>query len=258
MKIGVFIGKTMTKSQQTNFTTALSHFKNVQFLWNFDYDKVDYIFSVGGDGSVIRCGKLTSKPIIGIDSGELGFLNEVNFSVEGIFKAINKLINKDFTIDKRTCIECFNQIAVNDICIKAIDHHLLRTKVFINDNFCGDFPADGILVSTPTGSTAYSLSCGGPILTPQSQSLIVIPICAHLLNTRALVINNTDNIKMKINSRFRKIGLYCDSQLVKTLNDGDEIEIIKSNHEVNFVRFNENPFYETLNKKMHWSKRIID
>ncbi len=171
------------------------------------YSLSDIILVLGGDGTLLRAARQACKyglPVLGINMGRLGFLTEIE--VSDIDLALDSILAGDYYIEQRMMLkaELVRQgggvcqlIALNDIAIaKASFARIIHLKVFINDDFVGYYPADGVLVSSPTGSTAYSLSAGGPIINPAMECLLLTPICPHALNARAIVTDSKDKIRI--------------------------------------------------------------
>ena len=169
-------------------------------------NKFDYIFSVGGDGTLLNTARKYAKynkPILGINFGNLGYLT--GCEKKNVFHAIDNLLAKKFFIEKRLMLESQNNLALNDICIvKSFDARLIEFDLFVNNNFLESYRADGIIISTPTGSTAYNLSAGGPIVKPDLPVFILTPICAHSLYSRPLIISCNDEVKIKIKNKCNK------------------------------------------------------
>lgn len=233
-------------------------FNNYETLLN----KADCMLSIGGDGTFL--GTLpfiidSNLPIIGINNGRLGFL--ANTQIEDIENALNSFITGDYFIDKRSLLEIKPQndmckdaqlYALNDITIRRSENaSMLSFQVEVNGEFLNNYWADGIIVSTPTGSTAYSLSCGGPILTPDSNSFILTPIASHTLTVRPVVFSDSNTIKVKVSGRACHYTLGVDSS---SLNLKSTIEVIisKAPFHLNIVQFQQNSFFKTISEKLMW------
>lgn len=233
-------------------------FNNYETLLN----KADCMLSIGGDGTFLGTLpfiKDSNLPIIGINNGRLGFL--ANTQIEDIENALNSFITGDYFIDKRSLLEIKPQndmckdaqlYALNDITIRRSENaSMLSFQVEVNGEFLNNYWADGIIVSTPTGSTAYSLSCGGPILTPDSNSFILTPIASHTLTVRPVVFSDSNTIKVKVSGRACHYTLGVDSS---SLNLKSTIEVIisKAPFHLNIVQFQQNSFFKTISEKLMW------
>lgn len=243
------------------------HYNLMDFaLENYDYYKIDIAISIGGDGTLLSLMRKCVKydiPVCGINIGHLGFLADIE--IEYIYESLLKLINKDYFITSRMMLlakvvtqneEFFVDSCVNDIVIaKAGVSRMIYVDVYINGHKFASYPSDGIIFSTPTGSTAYSLSAGGPIVSPKVAGYLVTPICPHNLSIRPILVDENEIISLKFSQdkslESRDIKLTIDGQESVDINAKDEIFIYKSNLEVKLIRFEESKFYETLKSKLN-------
>lgn len=229
---------------------------------NFD-QSVDLMVSIGGDGTflesipyVIRQG----LPVIGINSGRLGFL--ANISKESIRDAFESIFNGRFDIEYRTLIgfkepeTIFSgmNFALNDITIKS-NASMITIDAYINDEFLNTYWTDGLIIATPTGSTAYSLSVGGPIVVPGSGNLIIAPISSHNLTVRPLIIPDTNTISIKVNSRNGLYNLTADNRTL-ILSDQEMLKITKSDYRLKMLKLPHTSFYKTLRDKLKWGEDV--
>ena len=213
-KIGIVYNSEIEKSQ----TLALKiqeKFKNSKvFSLNNLKDDVDLILTIGGDGSFLCTSRYYSSkniPILGINMGRLGYLSQIKPNEIDII--IQKLKNNDFIIEKRLMLKSGNNVALNDIVVKG--QNCARTStldLFINNKLLCSYVADGVIISTPTGTTAYSLSAGGPIISPTLNCFLIIPICPHTLNTRPIVIPNNEKIIIKSHEK-ENLNVSYDGQV---------------------------------------------
>ena len=233
---------------------------------NFNFSKVekltneyDFVISIGGDGTILRSaneiGEL-SIPIIGLNKGRLGFL--ANSPVEIIDSIIKKIINSDYRISKRTIIQAEFEgkikNALNEISISRKNTtSLITIDTKLNDQYLNTYWADGLIISTPTGSTGYSLSCGGPIIMPDSKNLVLTPIAPHNLNARPLVISENKHIEISINGRENEYFVSADSQIF-SVNINSKINISKTPYFLKMVEFEEDSYINTLREKLMWGK----
>lgn len=231
------------------------------------YSLSDFIFVLGGDGTLLRAARQACRyglPVLGINMGRLGFLTEIE--VSDIGPALDSILAGNYHIERRMMLnaklmrgdleEC-QLVALNDIAIaKASFARIIHLKVFINDEFVGYYPADGVLVSSPTGSTAYSLSAGGPIINPAMECLVLTPICPHALNARAIVTDSRDQIRIVVADKSRDVLLTVDGQEGVPVHKGDNIIITKAAVETRLVRIRRRSFFNLLRDKM--AERLSD
>jgi NAD+ kinase len=197
-------------------------------------------------------------PILGINLGRLGFLASINKDM--IIPAIHAIIENNYTIDKRTLvkIETENNLfgdlnyALNEMTIyKKNPHSLLTIKVCVNDEFLNAYWADGLIIATPTGSTAYSLSCGGPIITPDSENFIITPISTHNLTVRPIVIPDNSLIRIQVESRESDYYLSLDSRAL-IVPSVTELVVKKESFHIHLVKMNNQNFFSTIRHKLFW------
>lgn len=233
---------------------------------DFNFSKVeklsneyDFVISIGGDGTILRSaneiGEL-SIPIIGLNKGRLGFL--ANSPIEIIDSIIDKIKNSNYRISERTIIqvefEGKTKNALNEISISRKNTtSLITIDTKLNDQYLNTYWADGLIISTPTGSTGYSLSCGGPIIMPDSKNLVITPIAPHNLNARPLVISDNKQIEISINGRENEYFVSADSQIF-SVNIDSKINISKAPYFLKMVEFEEDSYINTLREKLMWGK----
>ena len=233
---------------------------------DFNFNKVeklsneyDFVISIGGDGTILRSaneiGEL-SIPIIGLNKGRLGFL--ANSPIEIIDSIIEKITNSNYRISERTIIqvefEGKTKNALNEISISRKNTtSLITIDTKLNDQYLNTYWADGLIISTPTGSTGYSLSCGGPIIMPDSKNLVLTPIAPHNLNASPLVISDNKQIEISINGRENEYFVSADSQIF-SVNIDSKINISKAPYFLKMVEFEEDSYINTLREKLMWGK----
>ena len=233
---------------------------------DFNFSKVeklsneyDFVISIGGDGTILRSaneiGEL-SIPIIGLNKGRLGFL--ANSPIEIIDSIIEKITNSNYRISERTLIqvefEGKTKNALNEISISRKNTtSLITIDTKLNNQYLNTYWADGLIISTPTGSTGYSLSCGGPIIMPDSKNLVLTPIAPHNLNARPLVISDNKKIEISINGRENEYFVSADSQIF-SVNIDSKINISKAPYFLKMVEFEEDSYINTLREKLMWGK----
>jgi NAD+ kinase len=223
--------------------------------------KADYVISLGGDGTMLETLALIRKtgiPVLGVNTGRLGFLASVNKTE--LKKSLNKLVKERFTLDKRELIEitgcddCFGGVnyALNEFTIHKKDSSaMISIDTYIDGVFLNSYFADGLIVATPTGSTAYSLSCGGPIMIPDSENFIITPIAPHNLNVRPIIISNNKQISFKVTGRSDSFNISLDSRSARVSSD-TTITLKKAGFRFNMVNLEGQHFFSTLRNKMMW------
>jgi NAD+ kinase len=229
-----------------------------------DFDNTcELMVSIGGDGTFLESIPFViskDMPVIGINSGRLGFL--ANISKENIQDAFNSIFSHQYDFEYRTLL-CFKQpenlfngmnFALNDITIKS-NTSLITIDAYINDEFLNTYWTDGLIISTPTGSTAYSLSVGGPVVVPGSGNLIIAPISSHNLTVRPLIIPDTNVISLKVNSRSGDYLVTADNRTRKV--EGQELfRIGKSDFRLKMLKLPKTSFYSTLRDKLKWGEDV--
>ena len=225
---------------------------------------MDLIVSIGGDGTMLKSSKLASKynvPITGINKGRLGFLTDINPDL--VSTALKDIIQGDYQTESRILLdvkvlnkdkESFIGHAINDLVInKTKTGRMINVLTLIDGKYVNSNEGDGYIVSTPTGSTAYSLSCGGPIINPNSDTFLLVPIAPHTLTNRPMVISSSCNIKLEFSDQNDDlIEISLDGEIISEISGGDCIMISKSDKRVKFIHPNHYDYYETLRSKLFW------
>lgn len=224
----------------------------------------NYMISVGGDGTMLQAASIirdSKIPIIGINTGRLGFLATVQ--KEEIATAIEQVFEGSFRINKRSLLEVSSYIkntisdtfyALNEISVSRKNTTTMITiDTYLDDEFLNTYWADGLIISTPTGSTGYSLSCNGPIVTPQVKALVITPIAPHNLSIRPLVIRDSTNIKLRVSSREEYFLLAMDSR-VESIHTNTELCVKKADFQLYMIELNDKSFLKTLREKLLWGK----
>ncbi|MDG1146397.1 MAG: NAD kinase, partial [Flavobacteriales bacterium] len=197
-------------------------------------------------------------PIIGVNTGRLGFLADI--AKDQIPKTIKQLVNKRYSIDQRTLLKLetekpiFGELnfALNEVTISRKDTtSMITITTYLNDKFLNSYWADGLIISTPTGSTGYSLSCGGPIVMPGSNNFIITPIAPHNLNVRPLVISDEYELKVKVEGRANQFLIALDSR-IETIDSSVELTIKKECFKINMIETDTQDFASTLRNKLLW------
>ena len=223
----------------------------------------DLFFSLGGDGTILRAITYIRDlniPILGINTGRLGFL--ANIQKNAIQESIDLLIAEKYTIQERTllsirtspAVHSFGELsfALNEITIaRENTTSMIGVKTFLDKEYLTNYWSDGLIIATPTGSTGYSLSCGGPILTPDTNNLIITPISPHNLGLRSLVVSDKSIIKLIVESQGIDFLVSMDSRSF-TCRDEEKLIITKSNFKINLIQPNNFDFFDTLRNKLNW------
>ncbi len=229
---------------------------------DFNKSKFDFVVSIGGDGTILMCLEFVREnetPIVGINTGRLGFLAGV--AANESTAMIDDLIKGRFSIDSRTVLKLDSnkpnmfggvKYALNDFVIHKKDSSSMITiHTFINGEFLNSYWSDGLIVSTPTGSTGYNLSCGGPILYPTSASLVITPIAPHNLNVRPIIISDNNVISFQVEGRSSSFLATLDSRS-ESIEANTELAVSKANFKMNLVRLNNENYLQTLRQKLMW------
>ena len=233
-----------------------------------DFVELDFILTLGGDGTIFSLARAVGDrgtPILGIHLGELGFLAEV--VLEDMFTRLDEVVAGDYNIQKRIVIKCIVNngtepqtfYALNDIVVdRGKSHRLLNCELLANDDFVAKYKADGLIVATPTGSTAYSLASGGPIVIPTFGSMVVTPICPHTLTLRPIVFPDDQILEISFPEDSEKdMALAVDGQVNEYLESTAKVVIQKAPYKINMVNFTDSNYFNTLRTKLGWGVRGV-
>jgi NAD+ kinase len=228
--------------------------------------RADVVVVFGGDGTILRAARSAASrgiPILGVNLGGFGFLAEVNGPE--VERALHRLLEGDFRLDERMMLRARVEhegrtiqefLALNDIVVTKSGYaRLLKLRTFVNAEHLATHLADGLIVATPTGSTAYSLSAGGPIVHPAVEGLVLTPICAHTLNARAVLVSAGDTIVIQVEPIGAPPILTVDGQEGYPLQPGDEVRVERSPYHTRLVRLGPGGFYSLLRAKLTWGER---
>lgn len=224
-------------------------------------DGIDFLISIGGDGTFLESIlflKSSDIPVIGLNTGRLGFL--ANIARDEIGKACDALFDKKYEIENRVLLrveaetEIFNgyNFALNEVTIQKIDSSLLTIDTWINGEFLNSYWTDGLIISTPTGSTAYSLSVGGPIVVPGSQNFIIAPIASHNLSVRPLVVHDESMIELVVKARANSFLVTADNRTQILQVKQNRLKIRKTKFILKILKLPYNNYYNTLRNKLMW------
>jgi NAD+ kinase len=224
----------------------------------------DMLISLGGDGTILRFARLlgaSKTPILGINLGKLGFLAEV--SLDEMDQCLDEILRNEYAIETRMMLESYGNgmksrfTALNDIVVSKYGaSRVMDIETYVNNEFLATFTGDGIIISTPTGSTAYALANGGPIVTPRNRSITISPICPHTLTARPVIVPDDSIIVLKVLSTVSGIQLTADGQQEKQLSSPAKITVQKADCEARLVKRKGTSYYEVLRKKLHWAKDV--
>jgi NAD+ kinase len=234
--------------------------------------RADLVIALGGDGTLLHTTHLVGSsqiPLLGVNLGGLGFLTEI--TLKELYPVLRKILKGKFEIEERMMIKATigNQssavkksgslVALNDIVINiGTLARVINLEIYINGEYISTYTADGLIISTPTGSSAYSLSAGGPLLNPRMKAIILTPICPHALAIRPLVISQEEKVRILVKSDHNDIKLTVDGQESFSLNSGQKIEIEKAPYSLKLVKPEKKSFYEILRKKLNWGGLKIE
>ncbi|MGC4041313.1 MAG: NAD kinase [Flavobacterium sp.] len=224
----------------------------------------DILISIGGDGTILRAATYVRDsgiPVLGVNAGRLGFLAKVQKENIGAFLQV--VLEKKYTISERTLLTLDTDAATSPIDINFAMNEvsinrkettsMITIETYLNGEYLNSYWADGLIISTPTGSTGYSLSCGGPILTPDVKALVVTPIAPHNLTARPLVIPDDTEIRLKVSGREEQYLVSLDSR-ISSIDNNSELVIKKTPFKINMVEITEESFFKTLRNKLLWGE----
>lgn len=225
----------------------------------------DMFVSFGGDGTILRATTFVRDlgiPIVGVNTGRLGFLS--TFKKEDVKKVVQEFVQGAYTIQERSLVQLNTKdlddefgnlnFALNEITVSRKDTtSMITVETFLNNEYLTSYWADGLIVSTPTGSTGYSLSCGGPVIVPSAKSLVLTPIAPHNLNARPLVISDDTVIRLKVSGREDNHLVSLDSRIA-SLENGEEITIKKAPFCIKMIEYTSESFLKTLRNKLLWGE----
>lgn len=221
----------------------------------------DVFISVGGDGTILESVRKVGDsgiPVLGVNTGRMGFL--ASTTDEQVDEAFDRLEQKDFIVEQRSLVSALtdhalfgkDNFALNEISVhKTSSSSMLIVHAYLDDQFLNSYWADGLIISTPTGSTGYSLSAGGPIVSPATDNVVITPIAPHNLNVRPLIIGNEGVITLKVNGTDPEFLLSLDSQS-KVITPEVEVRVQKAPFTVGLIRFGQNDYFDTLRSKLMW------
>jgi NAD+ kinase len=224
--------------------------------------KADFLLSIGGDGTILEAIAFVRNsgiPIVGINTGRLGFLAGVTVE-QAADHVVENLFAKKFALDKRSLLRLDTErnlfgdvnFAMNELTVQRKDSSaMMSIHCFVNGEFLNSYWADGLIIATPTGSTAYSLSCGGPLMIPDAKSFVITPLSPHNLNVRPLIVPEDSEIVLKVEGRSVQYMASLDSRM-QPFAEGEELKIRKNDFKIALVRFNDQHFFDVIREKLGW------
>lgn len=242
-----------------NSIAGVEHFE--QFSSVEELEKIDFMLCLGGDGAILDTlclVKDSSIPVLGINTGRLGFLSSI--STEEVENPLRAVLKGEYSIDARSTLKLesssklFGELnyALNEVTVQKKDSSsMMIIHAYVDDEYLNSYWADGLIISTPTGSTGYNLSCSGPIIMPGSDVFVITPIAPHNLNVRPLIIPNDKKIKLKLEGRGDEFLVALDSRSTP-INSSEELVIQKGEFPMNIVRPKDHSFLSTLRNKLTW------
>jgi len=256
------------KNDVNLFTLVINELQYPDFIRDINNNqktKLDCILSFGGDGTFLRAAEYSLKynaPLLGINLGKLGFLSES--SLYELEKSIDDIKRNKFKLQARLLLKVnlkrdgeviYSALALNDVVInKGELPKLIDIRVYSNRRYVMDARCDGIIAATPTGSTAYSLSAGGPIISPLMDAIVVTPLNPHILSLRPIVFSASDIIHLKLITASSDCQLQLDGRSDHVLIEGDEISVTAASNKINFIKLSNNTFFQILRKKLHMGR----
>ncbi len=231
-----------------------------------DFYQTDFLLTLGGDGTMLSAARAVAHrktPILGIHLGQLGFMAEV--TVDEMFDRLKMVVSGQYSLQRRMVLkaEIINGngptvfYALNDFVIdRGRSQRIITMRLLSNDHFVSDYKADGLIIATPTGSTAYSLSVGGPIVMPKLKAIVVSPISPHTLSLRPIVLPDDRSLELSFpDEEVEKIAFAVDGQVSEYLKPKDKIYIQRAPFEIRMIDFEDSNYFQTLRRKMGWGKR---
>ena len=231
-----------------------------------DFYQTDFLLTLGGDGTMLSAARAVAHrktPILGIHLGKLGFMAEV--TVDEMFDRLKMVVSGQYSLQRRMVLkaEIINGngptvfYALNDFVIdRGRSQRIITMRLLSNDHFVSDYKADGLIIATPTGSTAYSLSVGGPIVMPKLKAIVVSPISPHTLSLRPIVLPDDRSLELSFpDEEVEKIAFAVDGQVSEYLKPKDKIYIQRAPFEIRMIDFEDSNYFQTLRRKMGWGKR---
>jgi NAD+ kinase len=249
-------------------TVVLSEAENLipdaKLVSEVDPATIDFCISLGGDGTILRLFRNhpeIAAPILAVNMGSLGFLADIQ--VKDVYPALQNLLEKNFFIQERMMMEGVSSggevrcVAINEIVIhRSLNPSLVDLAIHVDGSYLNTFSADGIIIATPSGSTAYSLAAGGPILTPDIDAFVITPICPHTISNRPIVLKAKKEIQIQYISDHAPVEVSCDGSPLITMSTGKAFHISRSDRTFQLVSMLHHDYYATLRSKLGWAGKL--
>lgn len=227
-------------------------------LSSVDLSKIKFLISMGGDGTILRlCHRYShlNAAIVGINLGHLGFMADI--PVDDVYPSLSDLLKGSYTIDQHLMLEANHLCAVNDIVIhRAQNYSLIEISLHVDGVYVNTFTADGVIIATPNGSTAYSLAAGGPILSPHLEAIVITPICPHTISNRPIVLTADRKIEVQYISDYDPIEVRADGLDAFPMQSGEMLTVRRSSRLFKRVKLHRNEYFSTLRTKLGWSGKL--
>ncbi len=267
LRLAEFLGQRGHDVWVTVHTADHCNIKNLQMAPLTELaDRVDLVIVLGGDGTLLNIARVLAEhpvPMIGINQGRLGFLADV--SIDTMLSTLDEMLTGQYVAEDRIMLECHLErhgdlfgaaYAFNDMVVsKGSAGRLIEFEVYIDDKFVYSQRADGLVLATPTGSTAYALSAGGPILHPTLEAFVLTPVCAHTLSARPIAVNGRSEIEINL-IHADDARVHFDGQIHHELNIGDRVNVKRAKNTVRLLHPAEHNYYDTLRQKLHWGEKL--
>lgn len=226
--------------------------------------KCDVIIALGGDGTMLTAARIVGSsevPILGVNLGKLGFLAEV--SISELEEAIREVVKGEYAIEKRTTLMATSEVdgkqlvALNEVVVdKGSSARMIEMETYVDEDYLGTYAADGLIIATPTGSTAYSMASGGPIISPGSNVLVLTPVSPHSLTSRPIVLPDQKTIRVVVHSASRKVHITADGQLEEFYEAPTSFRIQRGSNCIRLIKRRKRTYYEVLRAKLLWGKDV--
>lgn len=235
-------------------------------LTETDWSAVEFIVTLGGDGTILMAARMAAErgiPILGVHMGRFGFIAETHPG--DLYPHLEEILNGQMKLEERVMVHaevwregaCVHRgVGLNDAIIKSGMSHMLRLKTFLGGSLFATFPADGIIVATPTGSTAYALSAGGPLVVPTVEAFVVVPICPHTLSARPMVVPGTETIAVEIESDGGEVIFAVDGIEPFDLQNGDRIVVRRADFVTRLIVLDHATFYRKVRNRYLYGERL--
>jgi NAD+ kinase len=221
-------------------------------------EDTDFIITIGGDGTILQAVHQNNNldfPILGIHLGSLGFMTDIPTS--DLYPSLQNLVNGTYTIEKRLVIENSHNFAINDIVLhRDTNHNIIDLAIHIDGKYLNTFAADGIIISTPTGSTAYSLAAGGPIIDPSLEAIVITPICPHTISNRPIVLSPSQDIQIEYLSHYKPITVTYDGTITSQLKTNEILSLRNSEKTFKLVNIGRRDYFSAVRAKLNWTGRL--